>query len=139
MTGTAAGGHTAAVCGLFWAGLAGVKPGERAVTVPGAMPSTSAVPAVSRSRNNRSAMTCRCRSGSRRKAAMMSRSTTLPLVASAGHTVSLNWTSWRRRQVDMPTFNAVRTIHARGAGCLRTFRQEAHVRANASSTRSSAR
>ena len=32
--------------------------------------------------------------------------------------------------------SAVRTAHAFGAGCLLTVRQDAHARANASSTRS---
>jgi len=48
-----------------------------AMTVPGAMPSTSAVRPVSRSRTSRSATTCRCRAGNRITAAMIRGSTKL--------------------------------------------------------------
>ena len=53
-------------------------------TVPGAMPSTSAVRPMSRSRNRRRATTCRCRAGNRIRAAMIRGSTESSAALSSG-------------------------------------------------------
>jgi hypothetical protein len=90
--------------------------------------------------NSRSATTWRCLAGSRIRAAISPGSTGLtPSVAatSARAPGSAIATSRRlRRHREMLTFSAVRTTHASGAGCLPTFRHDAHARANASATNS---
>jgi len=115
-----------------------------AMTVLDVMPSISAVALVSRSRISRKATTCRWRSGSRSRAAMIRGSTELADVALvAGTSVTMpgsgtDTSRRRRRHRETFAFSAVRTTQAAGAGCLLTVRHDAHARAKASATNSCA-